>query len=316
MGMSQSVIDGLNTILLPFSAVVVALGAARLIFSGGRVGKGMIAAGVGFLILTGFGRAIAILAASTPATKRSAKPSPTGSPSSESHTHRVQHAPGNAPDVPWAWLLFIGAVLVILAIAVILVVLARHRLLTAQATASERAKLNRRWTTAVAALDATTSQWLVYDKDVNAILAAPAMKDPGCATTAACITAMGAADNLRNMRPRKGTPLTEAHSAVKEFETAVAEFSRTFTVAKAFAKGAALRNMDKQERDLLTQAQDALQYALHGATEGERNNAYRHVKRLMDRLGIDMPSPARDALEARVRQQITAGPALTLVKDA
>lgn len=244
------------------------------------------------------------------------QPRPSGgassTPANPAETHRASG--GSSVTPPWAWIGFVLVIALIVILGVVLVAIARHRVAAARAAAQERTKLAARWDVALADLDEGVQQWLAYDKDLRLLLAAPAMRDYQCATTTSCVNAMSVAENLRTMRPGKGTAPDAARQQVKEFEAATSQFTRALAQAVRYATGAGLRRMNRAERRTLGQAQDALRLAQDGATEGERRNAYRLVTRLMAELDMELPVPAQEAIEARVRQLIDA-PKLSLAKQ-
>lgn len=235
----------------------------------------------------------------------SATPSPT-----HTQTHSVV-PDGVQSSPPWAWLLFVGAAVItaIVTIAIIAVLArrAREHRSAHLAERSTRQALASRWGDALTSLDVSIDRWLRYDKDLTALLEAPAMRDYSTPQTLRCADVMGAAEALRDTRPGPRAPLDQASQVVSDFEAAVRNFEATLTVAERFAKGAALRRMGRKERAVLNRAQDALRLAMHGATEGERQNAYKLVARLMRELDIEPHARAIEAVETQVRRQI--GPA-------
>lgn len=278
---------------------------ARRAITMGLAAAGAATVGVGARFLLG--------AASGSSTDHPATVKHTSSRTASSSSHAA------TADPPWAWIGFVAVAVVLLAVVAVLLMIARARVIRARDIARQRSALQQRWDTAEETLQSGTRRWLVYDEDLAALLRAPAMRDYTYAPTNLAARAMTIAEHVAATgRPDRHADLDNASEQVERFEKVVHEFDRALTQAIRCASSAGLAAMSSKERRTLQQAQDALRLAEHGATEAERRNAYRLVQRLMRELDIDLPQPARDVLETKVRQQLTApsGGTVSLTKAA
>lgn len=160
---------------------------------------------------------------------------------------------------------------------------------------------------------AAEDRWLTYDKDMAALLRAPAMRMWSDEKTAACIDAMSAYDKIKLMVPSRGDEPDQAETMVSNIENAAAQFEKALDAAERNAKGLALSTMPEEERNALRRAQAALNIALDpAATESERERALHVVRSTLDRLDITPKETLMAQIEQATRQQIEAPKAAVL----
>lgn len=158
-------------------------------------------------------------------------------------------------------------------------------------------------------------RWLVYDKDIAALLAAPAMRMWSDEKTAATVDAMNAYDAISMMKPSRGDDPDRAEKVVTQIEAAAQTLTKALDTAERNAKGLAISTMSKEERNALRRAQAALNLALDPmATEAERERALHVVRSTLDRLDITPKETLMAHLEKKTHQQIEASPMVETYK--
>lgn len=152
--------------------------------------------------------------------------------------------------------------------------------------------------------DAIVKRWLDYELDVAKLIAYPAMSDGRNELTAAFLRAKRRADSLR---PESVDAKVDA-DAVRAYREAVIDFGSAFDVAERDAKRQTNRSFSDDERKRLDRALQLLRVAEdQGATQAERQVAYRRVREELDGL-IVISDEAITVLEKKVAGEITSGP--------
>lgn len=153
--------------------------------------------------------------------------------------------------------------------------------------------------------DAIVKRWLDYELDVAKLIAYPAMSDGRNELTAAFLRAKRRADSLR---PESVDAKVDA-DAVRAYREAVIDFGSAFDVAERDAKRQTNKSFSDDERKRLDRALQLLRVAEdQGATQAERQVAYRRVREELDGL-IVLSDDAVTILEQKVAGEIASRPA-------
>lgn len=151
--------------------------------------------------------------------------------------------------------------------------------------------------------DAIVKRWLEYELDVAKLIAYPAMSDGRNELTAAFLRAKRRADSLR---PDSAEAKVDG-DAVRAYREAVIDFGSAFDVAERDAKRQTTRAFSDDERKRLDRALQLLRVAEdQGATQAERQIAYRRVREELDGL-IVISDDAITVLEKKVAGELTSG---------
>ncbi|GAA2543278.1 hypothetical protein GCM10009860_25160 [Microbacterium mitrae] len=151
--------------------------------------------------------------------------------------------------------------------------------------------------------DDVVKRWLDYELDVAKLIAYPAMSDGRNELTATFLRAKRRADTLR---PESADAKVDA-DAIRAYREAVIDFGSAFDVAERDAKRQKNRAFSDDERKRLDRALQLLRVAEdQGATQAERQVAYRRVREELDGL-IVISDEAISVLEKKVAGEITSG---------
>lgn len=151
--------------------------------------------------------------------------------------------------------------------------------------------------------DAIIKRWLDYELDVAKLIAYPQMSDGRNDLTAAFLRAKRKADTLR---PDSVDAKTDADD-LRAYRDAVIDFGSAFDVAERDAKRQRDRSFSEVERKRLDRAQQLLRVAEdQGATQAERQVAYRRVREELDGL-IVISDEAIEVLEKKVAGELGGG---------
>lgn len=239
---------------------------------------------------------------STPSASPHASASASASPSPSSTS-----ASSHSSHFDSGLFLTIAAIIGLILLAVIALAVTSYFARSANARRNRHARLMERVAKAHSIGEAAETRWLVYDKDMAALLAAPAMRMWSDPKTMAAVEAMGAYDKVKSMVPSRGDEPEYAEKTVVRIETAAEEFEKAMDAAERNAKGLALSTMPEDERNALRRAQAALNIALDpAATEAERERALHVVRSTLERLEITPKENLMLEIETSVRKAIEA----------
>jgi hypothetical protein len=169
-----------------------------------------------------------------------------------------------------------------------------------QAPAPKGPDLQEDWAGVKARLDAATQRWLAYDH-AREFLELPAMRDFSSPVIRSCFLALEAADSEDRPRP----PKTLAKVTGSAFDLAVREFELQLDGAEQWARRTMANQMSQDERDELQLVRDMLAKVFDAASApNERHAAYQRASKILGRLGLELPKPAVQQIEAIVRAEL------------
>lgn len=155
----------------------------------------------------------------------------------------------------------------------------------------------------VAEHDQTDARWFAYEIDPITLLDFPMMTDMREPLTIEFHKARRRADLLR---PPTAEALVGDRRAQDDYREAVHSYVVAFEVAEAEAKRRRRGGFTHDEQEHLGRAQSLLRLAMdEGATQAERQNAYRKAQKELEGL-IVLPSSTCAQIERRVEGQIEA----------
>ncbi|WP_026553725.1 hypothetical protein [Arthrobacter sp. 35W] len=157
----------------------------------------------------------------------------------------------------------------------------------------------------VAAHDAVNQRWLDYELDVGKLIDFPMMTDVREPLTVAFLRAKRTADGLRPADPAD----MDSTAALAEYRAAVNTYEVAFDVAEHEAKRLKDSAFSEGERQRLATARKLVAIVVDdGATEAERQTAYKRARRELDGLLV-LPDVSIAALEEKAAQMLgpTAG---------
>ncbi|GAB3527828.1 hypothetical protein GCM10027402_28760 [Arthrobacter monumenti] len=158
-----------------------------------------------------------------------------------------------------------------------------------------KARIQRSWEETFALHDEIFRRWSEYELDLEKLIDYPVMTDLREPHTVAMVKAMRAAGRLR---PGSAAGHHE-EAAGSEYGHAVREFEEAFLIAEAEAKRVKRGHFTPDEQQRLLTARQLLNVAADEASSpGERQGAYRQLRKAVDGL-IAIPEKALAALEAR-----------------
>lgn len=227
-------------------------------------------------------------------------PTPTASPSPNTSGRSVSagHVDVSGLVTVVLWVLVAAVVGALLAGAFLLARRVTRQVLAARAArraeAERIAGLQAEWDALQARESRAMTAFLRYDRDPEALLRLPMMRDYSDPLIVSAVEAMNLVRGLSTSAPPAGT----VRAGTSDYARAVAGLETAVAAAERTAERVRLSRFAPGERRRILRAQQLLAVALDGgASAAERQSAYKRVVAELDGL-IVLPEPARAAIES------------------
>jgi hypothetical protein len=228
-------------------------------------------------------------------------------------------APAPAPtkaaepvNFPWVGFAIGAGILVALGVLIFMISLT-YKMSRKFKKDAQSASLNiSRWNELVERYDSITKEWASYELDPVRILDFPLLSDMNEERT---IKFHAALRKAKHLRPSNVKKVSEIAAFGSPFALAVDELENTFHAAETEAKRVRWSKFTPEERKRLQTAKSLLNLAMDsGATEAERQSAYKRMQKELDGL-IVIPKATVLALEKKVSLMLTDGNELSANED-
>lgn len=205
-----------------------------------------------------------------------------------------------APAFPWSMLL---GVLTVIIVGLCLAYGGATAYRKQKAAQRLRVGSEKAWTILTARHDSIRKAWAAYELDATKLLAYPMLADMREPVTMALYAALRAADASMPANVKKDVS-ESANGSV--YEADVIKLENAFHLAETEAKRIKWNSFNAVDRKRLKKAQDLLNLALNeGATEAERQVAYKAMRRELDGLLV-MPEVTILSIESNMKLMIEA----------
>lgn len=176
----------------------------------------------------------------------------------------------------------------------------------------EAERLDALWTSTLATHDALLTDWMDAERDIDQVLATPALFDVSDSFTASFLLALDTARDARGPGDRRPA----SAGAVEAYAASVRVLSTAWAAARRNARRVAYSAFTPTEVKTIERVRGLLNQAFYpGADANERHAYYRQARTLLDGL-VDLPPAAVAELEQRVAGELPAGPILVDVAAA